>query len=80
MNTISTKELRLNFPLIAERIKQGEVFLLIHKSVPLAEIRRPTQIRHFTEAETTEIESASAIDLGDDDLSVAELNYYLALK
>ena len=38
-NTITTKQLRENFPEIKKRLLKGESFVLIHRSQPIAEIK-----------------------------------------
>ncbi|MBU1110469.1 hypothetical protein KKB83_02540 [Patescibacteria group bacterium] len=38
MNLISTKQLRENFPFIRDKLREGQRFLLIYRSQPLAEL------------------------------------------
>lgn len=39
MNFVSTKDLRQKFPSIKKALEQGESFLLLYRSAPIAEIR-----------------------------------------
>jgi hypothetical protein len=80
MLTISTKELRNNFPIVLAKLAQGKTFLLIHRSHPVAEIKKPETIFSFDEATEKDIETASVQDVGEDFLSKKELDYYLSLK
>ena len=80
MLAVSTKQLRNNFPKIVEQLKQGVKFLLIHKSVPIAEIKRPEVVQSFSEAAEEDIEKSALSDISKDFLSSKELNYYLSLK
>ncbi len=80
MITLSTKELRNNFPAVLEQLAQGQNFLLLHRSHPVAEIRKPEHIKSFTEATEGDIEQAAIRDTGEDYLSRTELDYYLSLK
>ncbi len=80
MIAISTKQLRTNFPSVIEQLKKGVSFMLIHKSVPVAEIRKPQTIHNFEEATDKNIEESSMVDVSDDFLSKEELNYYLSLN
>ena len=62
-----------------EKLEQNEVFLLIHRSTPVAEIRPTSHIKTFSEVTEQDIESASVQDMSDDLLTREELNYYLSL-
>ena len=79
MITTSTQYLRKNFSNIIEKINQGEVVLLIHKSVIVAEIRKPRIIKSI-EATDKDIKDSSLKDLSNDFLSEKEMEYYLSLK
>jgi len=79
MIAISTKQLRQNFPNVLAKLKLNKRFLLIHKSIPVAEIQPVENITTFEQATAEDIETASAKDLGDDYLTKKELNYYLSL-
>lgn len=39
INTISTKELRVNLPKVKKAIDNGESFVLVYRSKPFAELR-----------------------------------------
>lgn len=80
MITISTKELRNNFSTVLEKLSKGENFLLIHRSRPVAEIKKPENVFSFQEATDKDIEISSIKDTGKDFLSKEELDYYLSLK
>ena len=80
MITVSTKELRNNFPSILKQIEQGKKFLLIHRSNPVAEIKKPENVVSFTEATKKDIEQSAIADIGEDYITKDELNYYLSLK
>jgi antitoxin (DNA-binding transcriptional repressor) of toxin-antitoxin stability system len=80
MLTISTKELRNNFSSVLDVLARGETLLLIHRSHPVAELKKPQGIFSFSEATEKDIEQASLRDMGEDFLSHDELEYYLALQ
>jgi len=80
MITVSTKELRNNFPEIVKKLAEGQKFLLIHRSNPIAEISKPENIYSFQEATERDIEESAVMDTGEDFLSKDELNYYKSLK
>lgn len=80
MLTVSTKELRYSFPKILEKLAQGEKFLLIHRSKPVAEIQKPQNLISFQEASDQDIEKSATKDLGQEFLSKKALQYYLSLK
>jgi antitoxin (DNA-binding transcriptional repressor) of toxin-antitoxin stability system len=84
MISISSKELRTNFKLFITKVKEGESFLLIHNSEPVAEIKKTVSLRPFSEtskeATQTEIENSAIYDSSEDFLNKEELDYYLALK
>lgn len=80
MISISTKELRNNFQYVIDMLTKWQVFLLIHKSKPIAEIRKPKTIIHFTESSDEDIKNSTLNDVWNDFLNNEELNYYLSLK
>ena len=80
MITISTKDFRQNLQLILDKIATGEDILWIHRSSPVAEIRKPRNFQSFQEATAKDIENSAVQDLSQDFLSQEELNYYLSLQ
>lgn len=80
MLSISTKELRNNFQYVVDMVSKNNVFLLIHKSKPIAEIRRPQTVTHFRESSDDDIKNSTLVDIWNDYLDNKELNYYLSLK
>lgn len=80
MKFISTKELRISLPRIRKHLAQGEEFLLIFQSKPIAKIIPLQEMVEMEEATDSEVEQAALRDLGDDFLSKKELKHYLALK
>lgn len=80
MLSISTKELRSNFQYVIEMLANDKVFLLIHKSKPVAEIRKPKLVMHFAESTDEDIKKSTLVDIWTDYLNNDELNYYLSLK
>lgn len=80
MISISTKELRNNFQYVIDKILTWEVFLLIHKSKPIAEIKKTKTIKSFSEAKDEDIQLSSINDIWEDYLNKDELEYYLSLK
>ena len=80
LTTISTQYLRTNLPTIIKQINLGKEFILINKSIPVAEIRKPKNIQHYQEASEEDINNAALRDLEDDFLSDEEMDYYLSLK
>lgn len=79
MVAISTNDLRKNLQLVIDALKSNQVFLLIHKSQPVAEIHPNTSLKYFSEATDTDIEQAAALDTEDDFLSKQALDYYMTL-
>ncbi|MBT4936689.1 hypothetical protein HON22_02115 [Candidatus Peregrinibacteria bacterium] len=79
MLTVSTKYLRNNLSNVLEKIDTGEIILLIHKSTPVAELRKPEKVKPF-EATDENINDSALQDVSEDFLSKEELQYYLSLK
>ncbi len=77
MKFISTKELRSTLPQIRKKLAQGEEFLLIHQSRPIAKLTPTENLQN--EATDEEIEQAAIQDMGDDYLTKEEVDYYLSL-
>lgn len=81
MNFISTKNLRTTLPSVREKLAQGEEFLLIHQSKPIAKIT-PVQesMSESKEVILSDFQQASIDDVWDDDyLTQEEVDYYLSL-
>ena len=79
MITVSTKDFRQNLQLILDKIASGEEILWIHRSSPVAEIKKPRNFKTFSEATEKDLEIASVQDVSQDFLSQKELDYYLSL-
>ncbi len=80
MITVSTKDFRQNLQLILDKIASGEEILWIHRSLPVAEIKKPRNFKTFAEATAKDIEVANVQDTSQDFLSQEELDYYLSLQ
>ncbi len=78
MKFISTKELRNTLPHIRKSLSQGEEFLLIFQSKPVAKLV-PVNDSLGNENEI-DVEQAALQDLEDDYLSKKELTYYMSLS
>lgn len=82
MNFISTKNLRASLPLVRKRLAQGEEFLLIHQSKPIAKIIPVNDSgQESKQAILEDFQRATIEDVWDDDyLTKEEVDYYLSLS
>ena len=79
MISVSTKFLRNNLANVIDKIQTGETVLLIHKSIPVAELTKPQHVIPL-EASDNDINLSATQDLSSEFLSEKEMNYYLSLK
>ncbi len=82
MHAISVKYLREKFPFVRSELKKGESFLIIHKSIPIAQLK-PIAKPKFeeTDEEFKDFERAAVEDLSEylPPLTKEEHDYYMSL-
>lgn len=80
MQALSVQHLRKKFPFVRSQLRKGEIFLIIYKSQPIAQLSPVEGLDDSREASDHDIEKAALADLDDDYLIPEEVRYYLSLK